>query len=139
MMFSYANCCNPIPGEDIIGFITKTEGVKIHRKNCKNLTNLFLMDPDRIIDVQWPENSEEDFFVGIEISGEDKPGMLNDITQAIASQDSTNIKSVNISSKGSTFDGSVILMVKNINQLNQLINKIKSIGGVFDVRRFFEE
>ena len=139
MMFSYANCCNPIPGEDIIGFITKTEGVKIHRKTCKNLTNLFLMDPDRIIDVQWPENSDEEFFVGIKISGEDKPGMLNEITQAIASQDNTNIRSVNISSKGSTFDGSVILMVKNVNQLNQLLNKIKSIGGVFDVRRFFEE
>jgi guanosine-3',5'-bis(diphosphate) 3'-pyrophosphohydrolase len=139
MMFSYANCCNPIPGEDIIGFITKTEGVKIHKKSCKNLTNLFLMDPDRIIDVQWPENSDEEFLVGLKISGEDKPGMLNEITQAIASQDNTNIKSVNISSKGSTFDGSVILMVKNVNQLNQLINKIKSIGGVFDVRRFFEE
>jgi guanosine-3',5'-bis(diphosphate) 3'-pyrophosphohydrolase len=139
MMFSYANCCNPIPGEDIIGFITKTEGVKIHRKTCKNLTNLFLMDPDRIIDVQWPETTDEEFFVGIKISGEDKPGMLNEITQAIASQDNTNIKSVNISSKGSTFDGSVILMVKNVNHLNQLISKIKNIGGVFDVRRFFEE
>lgn len=139
MMFSYANCCNPIPGEDIIGFITKTEGVKIHKKTCKNLTNLFLMDPERIIDVQWPEDSEEEFLVGIKISGEDKPGMLNEITQVIAAQDNTNIKSVNISSKGSTFDGSVILMVKNVNQLNQLINKIKSVGGVFDVRRFFEE
>lgn len=139
MMFSYANCCNPIPGEDIIGFITKTEGVKIHKKTCKNLTNLFLMDPDRIIDVQWPDNSDEEFLVGIKVSGEDKPGMLNEITQVIAAHDNTNIKSVNISSKGSTFDGSVILMVRNINQLNQLINKIKSIGGVFDVRRFFEE
>ncbi len=139
MMFSYANCCNPIPGEDIIGFITKTEGVKIHRKSCKNLANLFLMDADRIIDVQWPEDSDDEFFVGLRISGEDKPGMLNEITQAISSQDNTNIKSVNISSKGSTFDGSVILMVKNVNHLNQLISKIKNLHGVFDVRRFFEE
>lgn len=139
MMISYANCCNPIPGEDIIGFITKTEGVKIHKKSCKNLANLYLMDADRIIDVQWPEHSEDEFFVGIKISGEDKPGMLNDITQAIASSDNTNIKSVNISSKGSTFDGMVILMVKNINHLNQLVNTIKNIHGVFDVRRFFEE
>jgi GTP pyrophosphokinase len=139
MMFSYANCCNPIPGEDIIGFVTKTEGVKIHKKSCKNLSNLFLMDSERIIDVQWPAQTEDEFFVGIKISGEDKPGMLNEITQSIASQDNTNIKSVNISSKGSTFDGSVILMVKNINHLNQLVNKIKNISGVFDVRRFFEE
>jgi RelA/SpoT family (p)ppGpp synthetase len=138
LLFSYANCCNPIPGEDIIGFITKTEGVKIHKKSCKNLANLFLMDPDRIIDVQWPEETDDEFFVGLKIDGEDKPGMLNEITQVIASHNNTNIKSVNISSKGSTFEGTVILMVKNISHLNQLIDKIKNIGGVFDVRRFEE-
>ena len=138
MMFSYANCCNPIPGEEIIGFITKTEGVKIHKKTCKNLTNLFLMDPERIIDVQWPEESEDEFFVGIKINGEDKPGMLNEITEVIASHHNTNIKSVNISSRGSTFDGTVILMVKNISHLNQLIEKIKQVAGVFDVHRFEE-
>src|SRR5260221_9842162 len=68
MMFSYANCCNPIPGEDIIGFISKTEGIKIHQKSCKNLSNLFLTDPARIIEVQWPEQVEEEFFVGIKIT-----------------------------------------------------------------------
>lgn len=139
MMFSYANCCNPIPGEDIIGFITKTEGVKIHKKSCKNLANLFLMDPERIIDVQWPEETDEEFFVGIKVTGEDRPGMLNEITQVIASYHNTNIKSVNISSKGSTFEGTVILMVKNVTHLNELMSKIKNIGGVFDVRRFLEE
>jgi guanosine-3',5'-bis(diphosphate) 3'-pyrophosphohydrolase len=138
LMFSYANCCNPIPGEDIIGFISRTEGIKIHKKSCKNLTNLFLEEPDRIIDVQWPEETEDEFFVGIRISGEDNPGMLNEITHVISSHDNTNIKSVNISSKGATFDGAVILMVKNINHLNQLIDKIKKLKGVFDVRRFEE-
>jgi guanosine-3',5'-bis(diphosphate) 3'-pyrophosphohydrolase len=139
MLFTYANCCNPIPGEEIIGFITKTEGVKIHKKTCKNLANLYLMDTERIIEVQWPEETDDDFFVGIKISGEDKPGMLNEITQVIALHDNTNIKSVNISSKGATFEGQVILMVKNVNHLNQLISKIRNISGVFDVRRFFEE
>jgi RelA/SpoT family (p)ppGpp synthetase len=138
LMFSYANCCNPIPGEDIIGFITKTEGVKIHKKSCKNLTNLFLMDPDRLIDVQWPEETEDEFFVGIKVNGEDRPGMLNEITNVISAYENTNIKSVNISSKGSTFEGTVILMVKNITHLNQLLDKIKTIGGVFEVRRFEE-
>ncbi|RPI15159.1 MAG: bifunctional (p)ppGpp synthetase/guanosine-3',5'-bis(diphosphate) 3'-pyrophosphohydrolase [Ignavibacteriae bacterium] len=138
LMFSYANCCNPIPGEDIIGFITKTEGVKIHKKSCKNLTNLFLMDPDRLIDVQWPEETEDEFFVGIKIDGEDRPGMLNAITQVVSSYENTNIKSVNIASKGSTFEGTVILMVKNITHLNQLLDKLRNLGGVFEVRRFEE-
>jgi GTP diphosphokinase / guanosine-3',5'-bis(diphosphate) 3'-diphosphatase len=138
LMFSYANCCNPIPGEDIIGFISRTEGVKIHKKSCKNLANLFLVDPERIIDAQWPDTTEDDFFVGIRITGEDIPGMLNEITSVIASHLNTNIKSVNISSKGTTFEGTVILMVKNITHLNQLIDKIKRIRGVFEVRRFEE-
>src|SRR5438876_5915622 len=120
LMFSYANCCNPIPGEDIIGFISRTEGVKIHKKSCKNLANLFLVDPERIIDVQWPDTTEDDFFVGIRITGEDNPGMLNEITNVISSHHNTNIKSVNISSKGTTFEGTVILMVRNITHLTQL-------------------
>ncbi len=138
LMFSYANCCNPIPGEDIIGFISKTEGIKIHKKSCKNLSNLFLSDPQRIIDVQWPEQVEDEFFVGIRISGEDRPGMLNEITNVISGHSNTNIKSVSISSKGSLFDGTVILMVRNITHLNELIDKLRRIEGVFEVKRFEE-
>jgi (p)ppGpp synthase/HD superfamily hydrolase len=138
LMFSYANCCNPIPGEDIIGYISKTEGIKIHKKSCKNLSNLFLSDPQRIIDVQWPEQVEDEFFVGIKIHGEDRPGMLNEITNAISVHSNTNIKSVNISSKGTLFEGTVILMVKNIAHLNDLTEKITNIPGVFDVKRFEE-
>ncbi|MCX7877797.1 MAG: bifunctional (p)ppGpp synthetase/guanosine-3',5'-bis(diphosphate) 3'-pyrophosphohydrolase [Ignavibacteria bacterium] len=138
IMFSYANCCNPIPGEDIIGFITKTEGIKVHKKSCKNLSNLFLSDPQRLIDVQWPEQIEDEFYVGIRINGEDRPAMLNEITSVISSHLNTNIKSVNIASKGTLFEGTVILMVKNINHLNELINKIKTIEGVLDVKRFEE-
>lgn len=138
ILFSYANCCNPIPGEDIIGFITKTEGIKVHKKSCKNLANLFLSDPLRLIDVQWPENIEDEFYVGIRINGEDRAGMLNEITNVISSHLNTNIKSVNIASKGSLFDGTVILMVRNINHLNELINKIKTIDGVLEVKRFEE-
>lgn len=138
LMFSYAHCCNPVPGEDIIGFISKTEGIKIHKKSCKNLSNLFLLDPQRIIDVQWPEQVEDEFFVGIKINGEDRPAMLNEITNVISLNNNTNIKSVNIASKGSLFEGTVILMVKNITHLNELIEKIKRIQGVFEVKRFEE-
>ncbi|CAG1769761.1 partial GTP pyrophosphokinase, partial [uncultured bacterium] len=138
LMFSYANCCNPIPGEDIIGFISKTEGIKIHKKSCKNLSNLFLSDPQRIIDVQWPEQVEDEFFVGIRINGEDRPGMLNEITNVISVHSNTNIKSVSIASKGTLFDGTVILMVNNITHLNELIDKIRNIEGVFEVKRFEE-
>ena len=138
LMFSYANCCNPIPGEDIIGFISKTEGIKIHKKSCKNLSNLFLADPQRLIEVQWPELVEDDFYVGIRINGEDRSGMLNEITNVISSHDNTNIKSVNIASKGSMFEGTVILMVKNINHFNELVERIKGVSGVFEVKRFEE-
>ncbi|HJY63201.1 MAG TPA: ACT domain-containing protein, partial [Ignavibacteria bacterium] len=81
---------------------------------------------------------EDDFFVGIKIYGEDRQGMLNEITNVISSHNNTNIKSVNISSKGAMFEGMVILMVKNITHYNELLEKIKSISGVFEVKRFEE-
>ncbi len=138
LMFSFANCCNPIPGEDIIGYITKTEGIKIHKKICKNLENLYIKEPARLIEVQWPEEMEDEFFVGIKIFGEDRPAMLNEITNVISAHNNTNIKSVNIASKGTMFEGTVIFMVKNIAHLNDLVSRIQNISGVFEVRRFEE-
>jgi len=68
----------------VLGFITKTEGIKIHRKNCKNIVNLFLHDPDRILEINWNDSGGGDYTGGLKIIGEDRPGMLNDITNVNA-------------------------------------------------------
>lgn len=135
-MHQYAKCCNPIPGDDIIGFVTTGEGIKIHRKDCKNVVSLRLIESARMVDVSWPPTNGADFITGIHIGGEDRPGLLNDITHVISTYQNTNIRSVNMDSKGSLFDGKVILFVKDTDHLARIIEKLKRIPGVESVERF---
>jgi len=135
---SFAKCCHPIPGDELIGFITKTDGVKIHRKNCKNLVHLFLQDPHRIVDINWSDSGIGDFTAGIKIIGEDRAGILNDITNTISKNYKVNIKSVNVITKASMFEGNFILQITNLKQLNDIIEKINQQEGVFSATRFDE-
>ena len=134
--YEFAKCCNPIPGDDVIGFITQTEGIKIHRKNCNNIVNLFVIDPNRIVEINWGEASQGEFTGGIKIIGEDKPGILNEITKTISNSFKINIKSLNIHTKGSMFEGTLILEVENLKQLNAIIEKINAQDGIFSAERF---
>lgn len=136
LKYEFAKCCNPIPGDEVLGFITKGEGIKIHRKSCKNVVNLFLHDPDRIIEINWNEDGENDFTGGIRIIGEDRPGMLNEITNTILKNFNINITDVVINNRGSMFEGTFILNIKNLKQLNKIIDKINNQEGVFSVTRY---
>lgn len=133
--YSYAKCCNPIPGDDVIGYVTQTEGIKIHRKNCNNIINLYLLEPDRIIEINWSETQGGEFMGGIKIIGEDKPGILNDVTETLSRNFKLNIKSVNILTKGSMFEGTLIVVVENLSQLNAVIDKINAHEGIFSAAR----
>ena len=135
-MHQYAKCCNPIPGDDIIGFVTTGEGIKIHRKDCKNIISLRLAESARIVDVGWPPADGADFITGIHIGGEDRPALLSDITHVISTYQNTNIRSVNMDTKDSLFDGKVILYVKNTDHLARIMEKIKRIPGIQSVERF---
>lgn len=136
VLHNYAKCCNPIPGDEILGFITKGEGVKIHRKNCKNLERLMKLHEGRIIEVNWPNTDGNVFIAAIKIVGEDRVGMLNDISQTILNTQNTNIKSVNFNSHRSIFYGTVSVSVKNLEHLNKIIERLKKIPGIESVERF---
>ena len=136
IMYAYAKCCNPIPGDAVIGFVTIGEGVKVHRKTCNNLAMIHEKNESKFITVQWPENETSLFVAGLKIVGKDSPGILNDISHAIVSYQNTNIKSVNISTGDSAFDGSVTLYVHNIGHLERIIERLKKIKGVSTVERF---
>ncbi len=136
ILYSYAKCCNPIPGDPVIGFVTIGEGVKVHRKSCNNLSMIQEKNESKFITVQWPENESSLFVAGLKIVGKDSPGILNDISHAIVSYQNTNIKSVNISTADSSFDGSVTLYVHNIGHLERIIERLKKIKGVISVERF---
>ncbi len=136
IMYSYAKCCNPIPGDPVIGYITVGEGIKIHRKTCPNLLNITAKDESKLVPVQWPEAESSLFVAGLSIMGEDTPGILNDISHTIVSYQNTNIKSININTNNSSFEGSVTLYVHNLEHLSRIIERLKKLKGVYTVERF---
>lgn len=137
--YSYAKCCNPIPGDQVVGFIKTGKGVTIHRTSCPNAIRM-LEKPNgsgRALNVDWAGKDDGfEFIAAIRISGEDRPGMLNDITHAIVSYRSTNIRSVNIESQDSLFVGIVTAMVRHTEHLDRLIDRLKKIPNVDHVERF---
>jgi GTP pyrophosphokinase len=136
VMYSYAKCCNPIPGDPVIGYITVGEGIKIHRKTCSNLLRLSELDTGKLIPVQWPKTEDSLFVAGLTVMGEDSPGILNEISHAIVAYQNTNIKSINISTSDSAFEGSVTLYVHNLTHLSKIIERLKKVKGIYSVERF---
>ncbi len=136
ILYSYAKCCNPIPGDPVIGYITVGEGVKIHRKTCSTLINISENDSSKLVPVQWPEADSSLFVAGLTVTGDDSPGILNEISHTIVSYQNTNIKSININTSNSTFEGSVTLYVHNIEHLERIMERLKKLKGVYMVERF---
>ncbi|MFC2102995.1 RelA/SpoT family protein [Bacteroidota bacterium] len=136
MLYSYAKCCNPIPGDPVIGFITVGDGLKIHRKTCNNLIKLSAGESDKLISVQWPYAENSYFVAGLIIKGEDRPGILNDIAHTIVSFGNTNIKSLNINTNQSSFEGTLTLYVNNLEYLKRLMDRLKKVKGVYNIERF---
>ncbi|MCU0452198.1 MAG: bifunctional (p)ppGpp synthetase/guanosine-3',5'-bis(diphosphate) 3'-pyrophosphohydrolase [Bacteroidetes bacterium] len=135
-MHQYAKCCNPIPGDAIVGFITTGEGIKIHRKDCRNIVSLRLAESARIVEVSWPAASEAEFIAAVRISGKDRPGLLSDVTHAISTFQNTNIRSVNMDSRGPIFDGQIILQVRDTEHLHRVLDKVRKVPGIMEVERF---
>ncbi|MFA6979463.1 MAG: bifunctional (p)ppGpp synthetase/guanosine-3',5'-bis(diphosphate) 3'-pyrophosphohydrolase [Ignavibacteriaceae bacterium] len=135
MLFSYSKCCNPIPGDQVVGFVTKGEGIKIHRKNCKSMLQLSEKESEKIISVEWPSLENSNFIVGLSLKGEDQPGLLSEIAHQVVTFQNTNIKSINIDTKNSKFEGTVTLFVQNLEHLSRVIDRLKKIKGVYTVTR----
>lgn len=132
---SYAKCCNPVPGDDIIGLVTSGGTVKIHRRNCVNVNNEQILKSPKVVTVQWKPTATSDFLAGIRIYGEDKLGMTNEITQVIVKSD-INIRSISLNAKDGVFEGTVILYVKNTEHLQRVLERLRKVEGVFAVDRF---
>ncbi len=138
-LYSYAKCCNPVPGDEVVGVVTIGQGIKIHRANCKNIQKLQADSEKRLIDVSWPSTDEgADYLVGVRIFGEDRQGMLSDLTHVVSTYNNTNIRSVNIDSRDAMFDGKMTVFVKNTYHLARLMEKLKKVRGVTSVERFEE-
>jgi len=134
MAVRFGNCCNPLPGDPIIGYVTRGRGVSVHRANCPNVTNL-QSDLDRIIDVEWAINTKSAFNASLQIEGDNRPGTLSQISQQISS---LNVSIQSISGKPAADDRYIIEMtfeVANTEQLNVIIRNLKKLKCVSDVYR----
>ncbi len=137
-MHSYAKCCNPIPGDEIVGYVTAGEGVKVHLKTCKNFITMSAADSRRVVEVGWPMTNGAEFAAAIRISGEDRTSLLNDLTHAISTYQNTNIRGVNIDVQDSMFHGTIMINVKNTEHLQRIVEKLRKIKGVSRAERLLD-
>jgi len=133
--YKLANCCNPIPGDEVFGFLTVTEGIKVHKKNCPNAVSLQSNYAYRIMSAKWIDSSQQEFLVQIRVSGIDHMGLVNDITQEISSNMHVNMKSLSFESDDGLFTGKINIIVKNNTLVKKLIEKLKKINGIDKVNR----
>jgi len=132
-MFRFAQCCQPLPGEKIMGFITRGRGVSIHRADCTNVLQT-MGNSDRQVEVQWDVGKDESFVVRLELVLEDRKNMLRDITEAITDADA-NVRGAEIKSGETMAMGDFLIEIRNLNHLNRTIKKIKEVKGVVAVKR----
>jgi GTP diphosphokinase / guanosine-3',5'-bis(diphosphate) 3'-diphosphatase len=130
-----ARCCNPIRGEDIVGYVTRGKGVAVHSRNCPNVQNL-LYDVDRRIDVNWGKDvaRKQGYPVKLTLFTDDRAGMLKQIT-AIISDDGTNIRNIEARTGNSQATIDLVIDIEDVKHLNSIISGLKKIAGVRDVQR----
>ena len=138
MDYKFSDCCNPIPGDDVFGFITINDGVKIHRTNCKNSPELLSKYAYRILKAKWYSKNEISFLSSLKIKGTDRVGIIDDISKIISSELKVNMKSISINSNNGVFEGKIQLYVNNTSHLLRLIKKLQKIRNVIKVSRFEE-
>ncbi len=133
LMVRYAQCCQPVPGDPVVGYVTKGRGISIHRADCPNL--LIMSDePERRVDIDWRKSKGEVFVVSLGVAGEDRRGLYADLMEAI-SQTGTNIRTVELASKDGAMYGSVLVEVENHAHLAKVIRMMRRVKGVSEVER----
>jgi GTP pyrophosphokinase len=133
--YKLAKCCNPIPGDDVFGFVTVNEGIKIHRTTCPNAIELMSNYGYRIVKAKWTSQKELAFLAGLKITGLDRVGIINDITQVISNELKVNIRSITIDTTDGMFEGNLMLFVYDTMHLDKLIMKLSKVPDIINVRR----
>ncbi|MBD3298772.1 MAG: RelA/SpoT family protein [candidate division Zixibacteria bacterium] len=133
MMFRFAKCCQPVPGERIVGFITRGRGVTVHRADCPNVVPL-MQQPERRLPVEWDVGTSQTFLVRLLVTLENRKNLLRDLTQAISDIE-TNIRSAAVNGDPSTGMGEFVIEVRNLRHLNRVIDSLRKVSGVLSVDR----
>ena len=130
----FSKCCNPVPGDEIIGFITRGRGVSIHRKDCENVEDL-INQKDRIIDVFWSEQDNSSYKVDIQVLANDRSGLLADILKEISNSKCNIIAVDSKANKDRTAETNITIEVENLNVLNSVVKALRKVDSVYEVNR----
>ncbi|MGJ8667721.1 MAG: RelA/SpoT family protein [Patiriisocius sp.] len=133
--YKMSNCCNPIPGDDVFGFLTVNEGIKVHKINCPNAVQLQSNYSYRIMPAKWIDSTQRDFRAELSITGIDTIGLVNAVTKEISNNLNIDMRGVHFDSDDGVFTGRIIVVVKNKNILDNLVQNIKKINGIDKVTR----
>ncbi|MBG6186054.1 GTP pyrophosphokinase [Flavobacterium limicola] len=136
--YKLSPCCNPIPGDDVFGFVTINEGIKVHKKDCPNAIGMQSNYAYRIMSAKWIDSSQEEFKAIINITGMDVLGLTNQLTKVISNNMHVNIQSISLSTDAGIFHGQVAVIVQNNTILKKMINNIKKIDGIDKVTREYK-
>ncbi len=133
MMFRFAQCCQPVPGEKIIGFITRGRGISIHRADCEVALRM-KDDPERLIEVEWDVEKDDSFLVRLELVVEDRKNALRDVLDSLASED-VNIRDAVMKSEEGMAHGKLVIEIRNLSHLKRVIKRVKRTTGVISIWR----
>ena len=139
IQYTLANCCKPIPGDDVFGFVTTGEGLKIHRTNCPNAARLLANYGHRVVKTKWAKNKEISFLTGLKIIGLDDVGVIHKITNLISGELKFNISAMTIEAKEGIFEGNVKIFVHDKDELDELVDRLNGMAGIERVDRYDTE
>ena len=134
--YRLAKCCNPIPGDDVFGFVTVNEGIKVHRTTCPNAPELLSNHGNRIVKAKWLSEQRNAFLAGLRIIGTDRVGLMRDVTDVISNELKVNMRSISIDTETGIFDGQIRLYINSTEHLDELRMKLEGVTGVMKVSRF---
>lgn len=132
---SFVNCCNPIPGDTVFGFITVNEGIKVHHKECPNALSLQSNFAYRVIPAKWIDSSSDEFAAVLKLSGIDRKGLVNEVTRMISNTKNVNINKINFDSEDQFFTGMIQLTVQNKTILDKLVMTLSKVKGIDKIVR----
>ncbi len=135
ILYKLAQCCQPIPGDDVFGFVTSGEGLKIHRTDCPNAAQLLAHHGHRVVKTKWAKNKEISFLTGVRLIGLDEVGMIQKITNVISGDLKMNMRSISIDTHDGVFDGTIMVYVYDTQELDRLVRKLGAIDGINKVLR----
>ncbi len=135
ILYKLAQCCQPIPGDNVFGFVTSGEGLKIHRTDCPNAAQLLANYGHRIVKTKWAKNKEISFLAGVRIIGMDDVGVIQKITNVISGELKLNMRSLSIDSNDGIFEGTIMVYVHDRDELNNFCNKLGALEGINKIER----